>query len=141
MDILILLLSMLLLRSVSFYYIKTGFSYRKILSFGTYQSVSFMYYSSIASTGQVAAQAPHSKHAVSSISYLPSPSAIAPTGHASAQLPQERHASVILYAIVVSSCFHKVRIQHPPPGSSGKGVRFYNLILIHTSLYCKQKIL
>jgi hypothetical protein len=39
------------------------------------------------------------------MTYLPSPSEIAPAGHASAQAPHWMHASLIAYAIAVTSCY------------------------------------
>ena len=53
----------------------------------------------IASTGQSAAQAPHSMQAEGSISYLLSPWEIAPTGQVSLQLPQEMQSPEITYAM------------------------------------------
>ena len=52
----------------------------------------------MASTGQSAAQAPHSMQLLGSISYLPSPSEMAPTGQVSLQLPQLMQSPLITYA-------------------------------------------
>jgi hypothetical protein len=59
------------------------------------------YSASIAPVGQAASQAPQSRHASASITYLPSPSEIAPTGHSPAHAPHIMQASVILYAMII----------------------------------------
>ena len=69
-----------------------------------------------APTGHVSAQAPHSRHASASISYLPSPSEIAPTGHASAHAPHWMQASLIPYAITVTSCKNDCGFAFPESG-------------------------
>lgn len=61
-----------------------------------------------APTGHVSAQAPQSRHVSASMTYLPSPSEIAPAGHASAQAPHWMHASLIAYAIAVTSCYNSM---------------------------------
>ena len=53
-------------------------------------------YYSIAPTGQLAAQAPHSTQS-SPISYLPSTSEIAPTGQVAAQVPQPTQVSLSIF--------------------------------------------
>jgi len=57
-----------------------------------------------APTGHASAQAPQSRQVSASITYLPSPSEIAPAGQASAQAPHWMQASLIAYAITVTSC-------------------------------------
>jgi len=62
------------------------------------------YYSSTgALTGQVPAHEPQPIQADWSITNLSSPSDMQPTGHSAAQAPHDIHASVILYAIYVTT--------------------------------------
>jgi hypothetical protein len=64
-----------------------------------------MYYASWgAPTGQASAQAPQDTQVSASISYLPSPSVMQPIGQASTQAPHATQSSLILYAILISSC-------------------------------------
>lgn len=57
----------------------------------------------IASVGQTEAQAPHSVHLSGSIQRIPFFSLIASTGHSGSHAPQFTQASVILYAMTLSS--------------------------------------
>ena len=52
---------------------------------------------------QAPAQEPHSIQVLASITYCPSPAEIAPTGHCPSHVPQLTQASLITYAIMISS--------------------------------------
>ena len=78
-------------------------SQAKVIDSKNKRELSFMssYSADIASTGQLATQAPQSVHFSASI-VKGVPSLIAPTGHSGKQLPQDMHASLILCAIFCS---------------------------------------
>lgn len=74
----------------------------------SYISINY-YCSSGALTGQTPAHVPHPIQADSSITNFPSPCDMHPTGHSAAHAPHPIHASVILYAIYVTT-FHFVSL-------------------------------